>query len=112
MKENKWQWSGSEKEFLELIRWAIIFRMLCTEKKSGWMKIAFNKDKVDSIAEELGITEYVLAEEMQKIGQNITNSIHKAQIERAFDRALEDIIYTQIREGCIEILQPQVNDMA
>jgi hypothetical protein len=48
MKENKWQWSGSEKEFLELIRWAIIFRMLCTEKKSGWMKIAFNKDKVDN----------------------------------------------------------------
>ena len=47
MKENKWQWSGSEKEFLELIRWAIIFRMLSTEKKSGWMKIAFNKDKID-----------------------------------------------------------------
>lgn len=60
-------WDGTVLEFVEFVRWALIFRELALERKKGWSRIALHKGKALAVAAERGYTNEAVWREIQRI---------------------------------------------
>ena len=99
MENQEWRWDGTDTEFVELVKWAIVFRKLAKEQQMGWLKSAFDKAKMMNLCIEYGITEAAVGREIKKMLLFIDKRESDRRLAETFECALEEEVNGLISRG-------------
>ena len=85
METKEWSWDGTIWEFVDVIKWSLVFRRLGREKPEGWTDIVNVPDLVKKKAAEYGMNEWTISKEMVRIGTDAIKMLEIAEQHRGRD---------------------------
>ncbi len=85
MENKEWNWDGTIWEFVDVIKWSLVFRRLGREKPEGWTDIVNDPDLVKKKAAEYGMNEWTISKEMVRIGTDAIKMLEIAEQHRGRD---------------------------
>ena len=89
MIEQNWEYSGSVWDFIDMVKWSLVAQHLAGEERDDMLEILKNPDNTERAAQELGITDRTLVEEMRRIGEKAEKlflDFDKAEGKEVVDR--------------------------
>lgn len=75
MGKNQYKYEGDAFAFLGMLKWTLVSRKAYDEKKEDWQTIITNPQKVMELAEEYGMDDYSLINELDRLTKELKNSL-------------------------------------
>lgn len=88
--QKKWEWEESIWSFMDMVRWALVYRRLGAEDPKKLYDIMSDPDAVDKAADEYGMDYQTVAEQMAKISKGVITMLEIAKKSRLAEEASEN----------------------
>ena len=69
MNKQEWKYNGSVWDFIDMVKWSVVAQYLVRKERDDVVDILRNPEDIKKFAEQMGITDRAMADELRRIGE-------------------------------------------